>query len=152
MILNPHQLLGIPQVKAHMFQIFVDVLITKVLSRKLLLFRLQSTILFWNIILLGRLNWLYLVKYESLILLLFSRSIMIQLLEIHFLFKLQFIEIPKVLFVNQDMAIVTPAKENVGTTAFLGNRKDHSSSQKSKSHPHRKQQVCFHSKDLINFV
>jgi hypothetical protein len=68
------------------------------------------------------------------------------------MFKVQFIEIPEVLFVNQDMATVTPAKENVGTTAFLGNRKDHSSSQKSKSHPHRKQQVCFHSKDLINFV
>lgn len=54
--------------------------------------------------------------------------------------------------VNQDMAIVTPAKENVGTTSFLGNRKDHSSSQKLKSHTHRKQQVCFYSKDLINFV
>jgi hypothetical protein len=40
-------------------------LIMRILYRMLLLLHLQSTKLFWNIILLGRLNWPFLVEYGS---------------------------------------------------------------------------------------
>jgi hypothetical protein len=65
-----------------------------------LLYLVISTKLCWNFLMLERLNFLFIVNCGSLFLLIFSRSTMIQLLEIPYLRKQQSVKILEVILLN----------------------------------------------------